>query len=149
MTLILDLDDFSSADTADMEVRLNGKSTGWTWTFAGPGHPKTTEQGDRIAKAALKASHAKERARVNGKKWEPEEETVEDLRKRNVDFVVDRLIGWSDIQVAGADGKPQPFPFTAENARKLLSDPSKGGLLQQAYSFIGDEDSFTKRSATL
>ena len=147
--LVLDLEDFSSADTADMEVKLNGRPTGWVWTFAGPGHPKTIEQADKIAKAALRTSQAKERARVNGKKWEPEEETVETLRKRNVNFVVDRLVGWSDIHTPGADGKPAPFPFTPDNARLLLSDPSKAGLLQQAYSFIGDEDAFLKRSETL
>ena len=146
--LVLNLDDFSAADTAEMEVRANGRPTGWKWVFAGPGHPKTVEQADKIARRALKESQAKEQARVNGKKWTPEEETVESLRKRNVDFVIERLIDWSPIQVAGSDGKPTPFPFSVENARSLLSDPSKGGLLQQAYEFIGDSDSFIKRSAT-
>lgn len=145
MTLVLDFDDFSTADTADMEVRANGKATGWIWTFAGPGHPKTVEQNNRIARSALKEQKAKETARVNGKKWQPDDEDVEDIRKRNIDFVVERIVGWSDIQVKGKGDKTEPYPFTAENARKLLSDPSKAGLLAQAYEFLGESDSFTKR----
>lgn len=143
--LVIDLNDFAAADTANMDVRIGGRPIGWTWTFAGPGHPKTVEQGNRIARQALKEARRKQEAAVNGKKWHADDEDIEDIRRRNVDFVVERLVDWSAIKVAGADGKPVDFPFTADNARSLLSDPAKAGLLEQAYSFLADDENFTRR----
>lgn len=143
--LVIDLEDFSTLDTADMEVRINGRPIGWTWSFAGPGHPKTIEQGNRIARKALKESREKEQARINGRKWHADDEDIEDIRRRSVDFVVERLVGWSAIKVFDDDGKKVDFPFTADNATKLLSDPKKTGLLEQAYSFLADNENFTRR----
>lgn len=143
--LVIDLNDFAAADTADMKVRAGGKETGWVWTFAGPGHPKTIEQGNRIARQALKESKRKQEAVVNGKKWHADDEDVEDIRRRNVAFVVERLVGWSTVKVAGAEGKAIDFPFSVENATSLLSDPAKAGLLEQAYAFIGEAENFTRR----
>ena len=39
-----------------------------------------------------------------------------------------------------------PFPFSEENARKILSDRSKVTLISQALEFLGDDDSFMSRS---
>lgn len=143
--LVLNLDVFAAADTAEMEVRVAGRPIGWTWTFAGPGHQKTIDQTNRIARLALKESRRKQEAAVNGKKWHADDEDVEDIRRRNVDFVVERLVDWSALQVVGKDGKPTDFPFTQENARALLSDPAKAGLLEQAYAFLGDDENFIRR----
>jgi hypothetical protein len=44
------------------------------------------------------------------------------------------------------DGKD--YPFSVENARALLLDRRKGQLLIQALEFLGDEQSFGKRSAS-
>jgi hypothetical protein len=136
-----DLSDLDSADEAVMEVLANGKPTGWTWTFAGPGHPKTIELSNRFARDRLRREKEQEQAQVNGKKWKAPDESPDEVLDRNVSLVAARLLGWSPIQMNGAD-----YPFTQENAKALLMDRRKGQLLVQALEFLGDEMVFTKRS---
>lgn len=136
-----DLSDLDAADEAVMEVEANGKPTGWLWTFAGPGHPKTIEQSNRLAKERLRREAAQEQAVVNGKKWKSEAESVDEALERNVSIVTDRLIGWSQIQMGGKD-----YPFSLDSAKALLMDRRKGQLLIQALEFLGNEQSFTPRS---
>lgn len=133
------MDDFGSADTAEMTVVVNGRPTDWTWTFAGPGHPKAEEQSNRISREALHQQRAQRQAQINGKKWREPEESVEDIRKRGVDYVIERLLGWSPVEINGQD-----YPFTEDNARALLSQPASK-LLAQANDFLFDDTSFTKR----
>lgn len=137
-----DLSDLDASDTAVMEIYANGKPTNWLWEFAGPGHPKTIEQSNRIAKERLRKEREIEQAQVNGRKYKPAEETVDEALSRNVQLVVDRLLGWSPIKMDGKD-----YPFSPENAKALLLDRRKGQLLVQALEFLGDERSFTPRSA--
>lgn len=136
-----DLNDLNAADESVMTVAVSGKPTDWTWTFAGPGHPKAVEQANRLSRERLHDERQKEQARANGRKWKAPEETVDETRVRNVDFIVERLLGWSPVTMGGKD-----HPFTPENARGLLLDPRKGALLVQALEFLGDEASFTPRS---
>lgn len=138
----LDLAAFDAIDEAAMEVlTADGRTTGWTWFFAGPGHPKGIEQSNRVAREELAKARLKEQAQVNGRKWKAPERVPDELREENVNFVMERLLRWSPIRIDGED-----FPFTSENVRKLLIDPRKGGLLQQAIDFILADNSFTKRS---
>jgi hypothetical protein len=136
----LSSDDFTASDTAEMCVVLNGRPTDWSWTFAGPGHPVTIAQGDRLARESLHARKQQEQARVNGKKWTAPDESLEDLKKRTVDFVLERMIDWSAVEI---DGKA--FPFSRENARELLSKPANRVLLDQAYDFLGETANFMRR----
>lgn len=136
-----DLSALDTADEAEMEVYANGHPTGWKLRFAGPGHPKSIEQSNRLAKERLRREREQEAAMVNGRKWKPPEETVEEALERNVNLVVDRLLGWSPIQMGGKD-----YPFSPENARALLMDRRKGQLLIQCLEFLGSENSFTPRS---
>lgn len=144
MSNSFDLSAMDSVDTSDMEVYLNGKLTGWTITFAGPGHEKTIAQANRIAKERLRDDREKESALVNGRKWKPRDETVDEFRARNIRFVAERMTTWTPVKMDGKD-----FPFSTENAVALLSDPKKTQILQQALEFLGDEQSFSRRSASL
>lgn len=138
-----DLSDLDASDEATMEVYANGKLTGWLWTFAGPGHPKSIEQSNRMAKERLRKEREIEQAQINGRKYKAAEETVDEALERNVSIVTDRLLGWSPIQMGGKE-----YPFTPESAKALLMDRRKGQLLIQALEFLGDERSFTPRSAS-
>lgn len=137
------LDDFDAVDTSTMIVMVNGAPTGWKWTFAGPGHPKSIEQSNRLAREELAEQRSIQQARANGKKWKASDETPDELRRENVANVVGRLVGWSPVKIDGKD-----FAFTPENATLLLADPKRVGLLTQALEFLADENSFTRRSAT-
>jgi len=136
------LAEFDAADTATMEVLIGGKPSGWFWEFAGPGHEKTEAQKARVARERLRKSAEIERAQVNGRKWKPEEDAPETVVARNVADIVERIVGWSTVEI---DGKP--FPFTPQNATFLLSDPKRVSLLEQASEFLWNEQSFTGRSA--
>jgi hypothetical protein len=138
-----DLSELDSADEAEMEVMANGQPTGWLWKFAGPGHPQAIAQSNRISREQLAKQRAKEQTLANGKKWKSESQSPDEVRDSNVSFVIERLLGWSDITMGG-----EPYPFNQENARKLLVDRRKGALLQQALEFVFDDNSFTRRSAT-
>lgn len=137
-----DIDQLDAIDEAEMTVMSNGRPTTWKWRFAGPGHAKAIEVSNRIARDRLRKDAEQEQARVNGKKWKADDETPEALAKRNADYIIDRLLGWSPVKFAGED-----YPFTVENARKLLLDPRKGALAVQALEFLADNKSFMKRSA--
>jgi hypothetical protein len=136
------LSDFEDAETGKMTVSIHGRPTDWVWTFAGPGHPQTIEQANRLAKERLHEDRLNEQRRLNGKKVVLPEESVDDVRAANVKQVVDRLIGWSPVVIDGAD-----YPFTPENAFNLLIDRRRPALLIQAMEFLAAENSFTPRSA--
>lgn len=137
-----DLSQLDAADESHMTVLSNGKPTNWIWTFSGPGHPKAIEQSNKLARERLNRERAQEQAQINGKKWKAPEETPDEVMQRNVALIVDRLLGWSPVKLNG-----EPYPFSAENARKLLLDPRKAALTKQALDFLGDEDAFSRRSA--
>jgi hypothetical protein len=138
----LSLDDFDAADTADMTVmRADGSPSTWDSTFAGPGHPKAVELSNKLSRERLARDREQEQARVNGKKWKADTETPDELAQRNADYIIDRLLGWSSVSFGG-----EPFPFTVENARKILLDPRKN-IAVQALEFLSEQRSFTKASA--
>lgn len=145
------LDSLGSDDEAIMlvSVPLANGSTTWQWTMASPSHPKGIAQKNRLSRESLKKSAEQEQSRVNGRKYKAEVETPDQVDRGNVDFIIERLIGWSakldngeDVKVGG-----DPFPFSEDNARKLLMLPKMWKLRNQAVDFIIDENSFTRRSA--
>jgi len=141
----LDFDDFEAAETGTMEVLdARANPTGWTWEFAGPGHPKTEALNNRKARERLNKEKAIEQAQVNGRKWKAEEETPEERRAGNIADVVARLVGWSPIEIGG-----KPFVFSAEAATEFLSHPKRIGVLLQAMEFLASEKAFTPRSSKI
>ena len=139
------LEDFEAADTAQMTVMAFGEATNWKWTFAGPGHPKTIAYNDRESRIRLQLEKAQEQTRVNNRKWKADDVTVDERRAKNVDWIVSRLVGWSDMKVS-ADGPD--FPFNEENARRVLADQRKIDIYTQATEFLVSDTSFIKRSET-
>jgi hypothetical protein len=137
-----DLSALASADEADLHIlHADGRKTGWVWTFAGPGHPATIAIDNEQNARYVAREQAKERSQVNGRKWKGGDETPEELRERSINYIVARLLRWSDTVIEG-----KPFPCTPENVRKILADRAFGLVYDQANGFLIDERSFTKRS---
>lgn len=137
-----DMDAFEASDTGKMEVLdAAGRPTGWFWEFAGPGHPKTEALNNRFARERLHKAALMEQAQVNGRKWKADEEDPAEVRAKNIRDLVDRLVGWSPVEIGGRD-----FPFTSENAIEFLSHPKRVGVLTQAMEFLAAEKSFSPRS---
>lgn len=141
-TATFDLSALDAVDNAEMTVVANGKLTDWRWRFAGPAHPQSMAQSNRVAREELNRRRLQEQAQVNGKKWKAPEKTPDELLEDNVSYVLERLLGWSAVTL-----NKEPYPFSQDNARKLLMDRKKGALLQQAMEFLLDDGSFTGRSA--
>lgn len=139
-------------DEAVMVVNVGRgpKQTTWLWTFAGPSHPKGIKQQDKLARESIRKTAEQEAARVNGRKYKPERQEPEDVTESNIEFILDRLIGWKSTFENGDEpklGKTDLLvPFSEENARKLLRHPQMGKLRGDAIEFIVDINSFTKRS---
>jgi len=148
-----DISEIDSGDTAEMRVIASGKPTNWIWVFAGPGHDRTIAQSNRLSLEALHDQQAKEQAQVNRKKWHPRDESIDERIAANVKLITERLLDWYLVDDKGEQLDEQiklsgtSYPFSEENARKLLIDPRKWALLQQSLEFLGDNDSFMQRSA--
>lgn len=135
-------DAFEASDTAKMQVLdAAGNPTGWFWEFAGPGHPKTEALNNRYARERLRKAQQIEQAQVNGKKWKAEDEDPNEIKSRNIADLVERLVGWSDVEIGG-----KLFAFSPEAAIEFLSHPKRVGVLTQAMEFVASEKSFTPRS---
>lgn len=140
--LDLTLDSLADAEIASLNIAVGGIPSGWFWHFAGPGHPKFIDQQNRVSRERLHKEKLMEQARVNGKKWVAPEGTPESVREENIDYVIERLVSWSPLRIDKAD-----FPYSVENARLILSDPKRVGMLTQALEFLSADSSFTQRSA--
>jgi hypothetical protein len=136
------LADFELENEAELNLRNKfGQPSGWVWIFAGPGHPATVAADEKQTKRYLEISDEQERARVNGRKWKGSGDTVDSLRERGVDYILRRLLRWSDDMTVGGEA----FPCTPENARRVLLHPGNG-IYEQVNQFLLDERSFTARS---
>jgi len=137
-----DLAALAPLEEAEMEVVANGQPTGWKWRFAGPSHPMGIAQKRRLLVERQKVDHEIRSARVNNRRWEAPMENPDDARNRNSDFVMERLIGWSNATIAG-----KPLPFTRDSAKKMLSDDRYDSLLVQSLEFLADSSTFYRKDA--
>lgn len=135
------LSDFAAAETADMVVVIDGRASDWVWTFAGPGHAQTIALSSKLAKEALDQQQAVEQALVNGRKVKVPTPTTEEVRAKNIDNVVARIVGWTPVRIDGKD-----YPFTQDNARALLSNPAMP-FAMQAMEFLAADDAFRPKKA--
>ncbi|MHA6731749.1 hypothetical protein [Devosia sp. A369] len=136
------LDAFEASDTGKMQVLdAAGNPTGWFWEFAGPGHPRTEALNNRLARERLRKSALMEQAQVNGKKWHADKDEPDELRAKNIADLVDRIVGWSEVEIGG-----KPFPFTPEAAIEFLSHPKRISVLTQAMEFVSSDRAFAPRS---
>ncbi|WP_456622142.1 MULTISPECIES: branched-chain amino acid ABC transporter [unclassified Bradyrhizobium] len=140
-----DIGALDARDEATLNIKhpTTDKETGWIWTFYGPGHPITIELADQVGREQLRLAREKEQARVNGKKWKADDESIDALRKRNVDSIVKRTRTFTSVSI---DGKL--IEFSPDNARMLLSDQRKGWLFKQVTDYLREDESFIRPSAT-
>ncbi len=145
MTVAFDIDVFDTADTAELTMvhPVTGTPTTWVWTLAGPGHPRTIEQSNRIARERLDQERQKEQARVNGKKWHEPRREPEEERRRNCAYFAERVVDWTPCRINGED-----YPFTTENCIAILADPRKPRIFNQLATYFAGDEAFTASSAT-
>lgn len=138
-----DLSELDTGDESTLAIKdRGGKATTWIWTFYGPGHPKTVALSNRVSKKWLQEARDKEQAQVNGKKWKPEERSLDDVRNENVDSILERTKDFTPVKLNGEE-----IRFSPDAARRLLLDPRKGALFAQISEFLKEEENFMRPSA--
>lgn len=142
----VDLSAFAFADTATLEILKPGTATpiGWRITFAGPGHAKTIAFNEAKNREILQRNRQIEMAQVNGRKYKPEEQSVDQARRENVQWVAARIVDWTPVAL-GAD-KP-PLAFSEAAAIEIFINPDLGWVYAQCLDFLASEQSFTQASA--
>jgi len=125
------LDDFSTLDTAVMEIMPPGlgRSIGKI-TFAGPNHPKTV----RWNQQQYEKTQYEERQRRLNPRWQPPEKTKEQTEEENARWLISRMVDW-DIKDRASDGSIVQVPFTEDAAMKVLRDPGKSWLYLDCLQF--------------
>lgn len=138
-----DLSDLETGDESTLAIKDRaGRLTTWVWTFYGPGHPKTVALSNRVAKKWLQDEREKVQAQTNGKKWKPEERSLDDIRNENVNSILERTKGFTPVKLNG-----EVIEYSPEAARRLLLDPHKGALFNQISEFLKEEENFMRPSA--
>jgi len=139
-----DLASLAYTDTAEIEVEhpVTGGPIGWTITVTGPSHPVAIALSDETARRVIQDRHRQTAAQINGRKWKPEEETPDGNREQNARYFARRILGWSKIDIQGED-----YPFSQENAVKLLVDQRYQWLYRQIATFFAADEGFIKASA--
>ena len=147
MSDVVDLSSVLPIDTAVLDIVVPGtsKRTGWSITFAGPNHPKTVAQNERLARHNLEREQRIEMARVNGRKWKGDNKSVDEARRENVEWIVSRIVDWTPIKIA--QFSPDPVAFSEKVAIELLAQPYMVAFFAQMVDFLQAEASFTPASA--
>ena len=145
---VADLSGMMPVDSSVLEILKPGgtEGTGWKITFAGPSHPRTVAWANEAARRALRKQQRVEQAQANGKKYRADEREPDDVRRENVEWVVSRIIGWTPVRITSI--APEPIEFSDKAAIDLLMQPGMGWAFAQMVDFLGEERSFTPRSAT-
>lgn len=140
-----DLGELDARDEAELAIKhpSTGEPTTWIWTFYGPGHPKTVEVANRVSREALRDLAAQKQARVNGKKWKEDEQSIDQLRESNADNIVARTKTFTPVKLG-----EETISFSPEAAKALLLDRKKGWLYAQILDFLRDDEGFIQPSAT-
>lgn len=131
-----DLDAFETQQTADVTVRNpeTGAPTGARITLAGPEHP--------VHRRILLDRNRRMRAAVM-KTGRMQLDDPEDEEAAETDMLVACTLGWHGITRGG-----KPLAFSADEARKLYTDPARRWLRDQVRAALLEAQTFIKRSAS-
>lgn len=113
--MTFDLASIRQSDTATIEIThpVTGDPTGWVIELAGPGHPATLAQRNRMLA----------KARAAQGKADP---TAEQLDADAADFYSARIVGWAGLSMAGKE-----ISYSPDKAKEIISD--------YGYSFVKDQ----------
>lgn len=140
----VDLSGTLPVDTAVLYTVIPGtnKRSGWDIVMAGPGHAKTIALNSENERKRLLLEQRIESARINSRKWKPEDKQADESRREFVESLVARIVSWTPVNFG--DG---PVEFSEKAAVTLLLSPRLGGYVTQIVDFLIDERTFMKDSA--
>ncbi|MCA3248591.1 MAG: hypothetical protein ING19_20845 [Azospirillum sp.] len=138
---MFDLDALVYADTREIAIKdPAGKPTTWRVSVAGPGHPASAAARAK-ADQRQQALEAKRAAAIHRNEAPPAADFAE-AREFYADQLAMRIVGWSPVRFSGED-----FAYTAENARRLLTEPRFGFVANQIAEAVQDLSGFMTGAA--
>ena len=142
---VVDLSFDLPAETYQLAILKPGTATpnGWVITLAGPAHPKTIAYKNIARRDRLQKDAAIEAAQVNGRKFKPDERTIEDDDARTVRWLVSRIVTWSPIKVGG-----DTIAFSDQAAMELLLRPAMAPYIAQIVEYLQGDRAFMPASAS-
>lgn len=127
----VDLDNIQDLESAEVPL-LNPKTglpTGAYITLAGPEHPERRKRSMNIARQVRAALQHRGRLETD-----PEDDIAE-----SIDLLVTATLGWRGFSRGG-----KALPFSAEEARRLYSDPKSQWVVVQVNAALNNRALFTK-----
>lgn len=121
-------------------LAADGRPTGWKVTLGGPSHPKATAFAEAMSKRSLHKARMIEQAQVNGRKYQAEDRTADEVRRENAQWVISRIVDWTPIKIAG-----DVIAFSDKAAEDLLIRPDMAWAYVQIVEALNSEKLFTKR----
>lgn len=145
MNDVFDLASVEVADIAKLTIKhpTTGKLTTWILDIAGPGHPVSEAIQNEAARERLQLQREQDMARVNGRKWKGPDVDPDAENKKVYGRIAKRILNWSAVSMNG-----EAFPYTSENALRLLTEPRFAWVREQALEFFAEDAAFLKASAT-
>lgn len=143
----MDTFDLASTAAADMGrlTVLHPKTsepTTWVIDLAGPAHPETIAIGAEAARERATLEREQATMMARGRKVKLPEVDIEGDRDRTLGRIARRILDWSPVSMNG-----EAFPYSRENALRLLKDPRYSAVASQILDFLGDDAAFIASSA--
>jgi hypothetical protein len=145
---VVDLSAAMPLDTFDLEIRAPGgvRGTGWIWTLCAPSHPKAVARAEAKQRENLRRAAQIEQQQANGKKVKVDEQTVEEVRRDNAEWIASRTLRFTPVRIASI--QPDPIEWSDEKVVELMRRPDMGWVFVQIVEYLNSETAFTPRSAT-
>lgn len=127
----VDLDDIQDLDSAEVALvnPKTGLPTGAYITLAGPEHPARRKRSMDIARQVR--ATLQRRGRLDS---DPEDDVAE-----SIDLLVIATLGWRGFSRGG-----KPVAFSADEARRIYTDPRSQWVVVQVNAALNDRALFTK-----
>lgn len=125
----------------DLVIPGTAKPSGWKVELAGPMHPQTIEVNNIVAREAIAKESAIEFAQVNNRKYKVEDDPVDARRRKNVNRVCRRIVGWTPAPTFRNVG-PDPIAFSVDAATDLFLRQDMAGFFVQITDYFNGERAF-------
>jgi hypothetical protein len=141
---MIDITDLQTADTAELDIKhpITGLSLGWAWLIAGPGHPQTLANIERLQRQALAEQRRRDQARINGKKWKGDDKDPDEIRAENAANVAARIIGFPNARINGEE-----LVFSQDKVVEIFLNQKLSWIYAQVLEFLTDDAAFFPDSA--
>ncbi len=144
---ILDLSDAVPVESYTLEF-LHPRTkapTGWKVELAGPQHPESIAVANEAGRDFLEAERAVKIAQATGQQPEQPDETIQERRRKSVNRVCRRILGWSPNPTF-KNVQAGPIEFSVPAATELFLRPDMAGFFIQVTKYFNADAAFISPS---